>query len=290
MSSSSGMTCGAGRPSGSSRASVSRVRGNRVCQAEPQATAPTAGATRAHLGAAALCQLDRHGRVAVDASLDVVDGLAVAQQDELGGAPGRPGRLAAPGRLPGAREEGARCPPNPDDVVHPRDFTDAAHVPEDSRRRGWLAVLLLTLLAFALGAHAGTARGRRRRSSGAVPRIRRVGLAVHEGVERPRGRLRVVRRARREDRSTWRPAARTRRVRSRSPTRRERSSTRPTRPVSTSSRGTTRRSGGPISTLRDCSRRPATRARRAGRSTASASTSRTRRSRSSRAGTSACSR
>jgi hypothetical protein len=42
--------------------------------------------------------------------------------------------------------------------VHPRDFTDAAHVPEDSRRRGWLAVLLLTLLAFALGAHAGAAR------------------------------------------------------------------------------------------------------------------------------------
>ena len=31
-------------------------------------------------------------------------------------------------------------------------------MPEDSRRRGWLAVLLLTLLACALGAHAGAAR------------------------------------------------------------------------------------------------------------------------------------
>ena len=39
-----------------------------------------------------------------------------------------------------------------------RDFNDAAHVPEDSRRRAWHAVALLTLLALVLGLHAGSAR------------------------------------------------------------------------------------------------------------------------------------
>jgi hypothetical protein len=51
-----------------------------------------------------------------------------------------------------------RPPPNPLSVVPAADLTHAAHVPEDSRRRGWVAVLLLTVLAFALGAHAGAAR------------------------------------------------------------------------------------------------------------------------------------
>jgi hypothetical protein len=42
--------------------------------------------------------------------------------------------------------------------VHQNDFTHAAHVPEDSRRRGWLAVALVAALAFGVLGHAESAR------------------------------------------------------------------------------------------------------------------------------------
>jgi hypothetical protein len=42
--------------------------------------------------------------------------------------------------------------------VHPDEFTDAAHVREDSRRRGWLAAALLLLAAIALIGQTGSAR------------------------------------------------------------------------------------------------------------------------------------
>ena len=61
-----------------------------------------------------------------------------------------------------ARERRAgHASPNPDDVVHLREFTHAAHVPEDSRRRGrWCvpAFAAIVALACALTVQSGPAR------------------------------------------------------------------------------------------------------------------------------------
>ena len=269
------------------------MRGKRVCHAEPQAIGADRRRERARLGAAAVGQLDRLRRVAVDAALDVVVGLAVAQQHELGGCRGRPGRLAAPGRPSRApREEGVRVPAESrrccaSTRLHRCCPRAGGFQKARMARRSCCSHSLASWRSARMPAPARADvvdRAAPFRGTGAW-----VSLFTKEWSD-PEAGCAVVRRARREDASTSRPVARTRPGRSPSPTRPARSSTRPTRPGSTSSRGTTRPSGSPISTSRACSRRPASRARPAGRSTASASTSRTRRSRSSRAGTSGCCR